>query len=214
MGSPEGRGLLAVQLTLIALVAGSLGFMFVSTGVYEEVRDGTVKVLCMSCIKLDYRTSGGLDYTFKTANGGPHPGFVLENLRDGPVFLHFSESSCPGCDTMLPPLQDFFDADFEKEEFFSKRLELGGREVTYIYIYRSNPEIPERFRESWKIYDKDQVSGFPMFTLVTRGYHHSGEVRPFYTTIYGVFGDTDPGRVDFLENILSESLEIYDRNTP
>lgn len=212
--STKGRKLKAAKVALIIFLAVSLGFLLVSTDVYKEVQEGTVEILCMSCSKLQYKTSADTDYTFETANGQPHPDFVVDNLENGPVFLHFSESACPGCEKMLPAMQSFFKANFEKENLYSKKIDFEGLKVTYFYIYRSNSEIPEKYRKSWKIYDKKGVKGFPMFTIVTRGYHHSGEVKPYYLTIYGAFGDTDSERMDFLDKILTESVNIYKRNTP
>ena len=88
------------------------------TNVYEEVRDKIVKVKCLSCLKLDPRTERS--FTFLTANGEKHPDFVMNNLTEGVVFLHYSEDACPGCDIMLPIVQDLFNVSFGKEDMFYK----------------------------------------------------------------------------------------------
>ena len=96
-----------IQISILILLAGSLGGMFVFTNVYDDVESGIVRVLCLSCIKLEPKTN--IEFTFNTVDNEPHPSFILENLTKGPVFLHYSEDACQGCDVMYPVIKDLFD---------------------------------------------------------------------------------------------------------
>ena len=87
-----------LQISAAVIVSLALTGMIVGTDVYSEVHDGIVTVLCLSCLKLDPKTSA--DFTFETANNDAHPSFVLDNLSNNIIFLHFSEDACPGCDIM------------------------------------------------------------------------------------------------------------------
>lgn len=201
-----------VQITVFTLIAASLGGMFVYTDIYEEVESGVVSVLCLSCIKLRPKTS--LDYTFNTANGDNHPSFVVENLSYGPVVLHYSGASCSGCEEMFPTFQDYFDLNIGKEEKFYQRFKIHNQTVTYIYIYLDNHSIPKKQLNSKDIYDKEKLEAIPMFTFITKEYHHSGEIKPYYATIYGEFKENKNERLRFLDNIIKENIKTYKRNTP
>jgi hypothetical protein len=67
-------------------------------------------------------------------------------------------------------------------------------------------------RQSFPIYDKDHISGLPMFAIVTVGYD-KGIIRPYYTTVYGTLGlDNDDDRFAFLTDLIKESIDIYNQN--
>lgn len=200
------------QIIVFLLITVSLGGMLVTTDVYDDVESGVVSVLCLSCIKLEPKTSH--DYTFTTANNEKHPDFVLENLSYGPVLLHFSQDACEGCDEMLPVFQKYFDISFEKEEQVFQRFNLHNSTITYIYIYIDNDSVSKRMRNSWKIYDKDQIGGMPLFVFITKEYHHSGDIKPFYTTLYGSFKQNEKDRLQYLDKLIVETMRIYDRNKP
>lgn len=197
------------QITVFVLISASLGGIFVYTDVYDDTESGVVSVLCLSCIKLEPKTSH--DYTFSTAKG-KHPDFVLENLSYGPVLLHYSKSACDACDEMLPTFQNYFNLSFDKEDEVFKRFNFYNTNFTYIYIYIDREDISKKLSESWQIYDKDDITGIPMFVFITREYHHSGEIKPFYTTVYGAFKKTDEERLDYLNILIKETIEIYNRN--
>lgn len=201
-----------VQIIVFLLLTTSLGAMFFYTDVYQEVESGVVSVLCLSCIKLQPRTT--YEYTFITATGQNHPDFVIKNLSFGPVLLHYSKDACPACDEMLPSFQKYFDIDFKKDEKIFQRFEIHNTTITYIYIYISNMSISETLRDSYKTYDKDNIGGLPMFTFITKEYHHGGEIKPFYTSIYATFEETESERLKFIDNMLKENIEIYNRNNP
>ncbi len=198
------------HITAILIVSISLLGMWIGTDVYEEVKNGIVEVLCLSCLKLDPYTKS--DFTFKTANGEAHPDFIIDNLSTGIIFIHYSEDACPGCDIMHPIVEQLLNISFGKEEMVYKEIKFENATIHYYYtnIDHSTPE-----RKQWiKIYDKDHVGGLPMFTIITLGYNN-GLIEPYYTTLYGTLGlDNDKARLDFLREILYESIELYNENLP
>jgi hypothetical protein len=199
---------LILQITALLIVSGALIGILVSANAYEETKARIVEVLCLSCIKLEPKTLQ--EFTFTTANDAPHPYYVAENLTKGPVFLHYSEDVCAGCEVMFPIIKSLFDIEFEKQDMFSRTLTYDHANVTYIYINLDH--TIDALEESFPVYDKDDIGGLPMFTVVTLGYDH-GTVRPYYTTLYGTLNvQTDAERTAILQEILSESIEMYNQN--
>lgn len=201
----------AIQICALLLVSGTLGGMVAFTPVYDEVRSGIVLVLCLSCLKLEPKTNA--EFTFATADNQPHAKFVLDNLSKGPVFLHYSGDACAGCDVMYPVIKDLFDVEFGKQDMFSTIATFESTPIPYIYvnIHHTTNEL----RDAQVIYDKDNVGGIPMFTIVTLGYDN-GDVKPKYTTLYGTLAtygcDTDAERLVFLQQLLHQSIEMYEQN--
>lgn len=195
------------QICAVLLVGGVLGGMFVFTDVYDEVENRIVLVLCLSCLKLEPRIEAA--FTFTTVDSAPHPDFVLDNLSKGIIFLHYSEDVCAGCDVMYPVIQDLFDITFTKDEMFFKTVVFNGFNVTHIYINIDHTTSEQR--DSRIIYDKDNVGGLPMFTIVTLGYDH-GIVKPYYTSLYGTLKETDQERLLYLTDLLNQSNEVYEQN--
>ena len=194
----------------IVIVSGTLLGMLVVTDVYDRVHEGIVEVLCLSCLKLDPKTS--VTYTFDTANNESHSPFVLSNITEGIVFLHFSEDACPGCDIMLPIIQDLFSVRFEKDEMFDTTLQFNNNSMTYIY---TNIDHASQYRiDALEIYDQRNIKGLPMFTIVTLGYD-KGDIKPYYSSLYGTLGlDSDHARHIFLESVIKESMAIWIENRP
>jgi hypothetical protein len=201
----------ALQVCAFVLISGALVGMFAFTPVYDEARSGIVLVLCLSCLKLEPKSIA--DFTFVTADNRPHPGFVLENLSHGVVFLHYSKDSCPGCDVMYPIIKDLFSIDFGKQDMFHTRVAFENSTISYIYV--NIEHTIDELRDAQPIYDKDHFGGVPMFTVVTLGYDN-GNVKPKYTTLYGwltTYGcNTDAQRLVFLQQLIRESIEMYQQN--
>jgi hypothetical protein len=202
------RKMLALQITALLIVSGTLGGMFFVTDVYDEVRSRIVSVLCLSCIKLEPKTTQ--NFTFDTADNAPHPNLVLENLTKGPVFLHYSQDICAACEVMFPIVKQIFNVEFEKQDMFWKKVAFDTSNITYIYI---NLDHTHKFLgDAFPVYDKDDIGGLPMFVVVTLGYDH-GVIRPYYTTLYGTLNvQTDNERATMLTEILQESIELYKQN--
>lgn len=200
--------ILVIQITALLLISGALGGMFFATNVYDEVQSRIVLVLCLSCIKLEPKTIA--NFTFETVDNIQHPNFVLENLTKGPVFLHYSEDVCVACEVMYPIIKQLFDIEFGKQDMFWKTATFAHSNITFIYI--NIDHTIDVKKNSRPIYDKDHISGLPMFAVVTLGYDH-GVVRPYYTTLYGTLNvPTDEQRTAILTEILQESIEMYTQN--
>jgi hypothetical protein len=201
---------LALQITALLLISGTLGGMFAFSNVFQDVRDRIVLVLCLSCIKLEPKTTR--EYTFKTTNNAPHPDFVLENLTKGPVFLHFSETVCAGCEVMFPIVKDLFHIEFGKQDRFWRTIQFEDQNITYIYSNLDNTS--DALQNAFPLYDKDDIGGLPMFVIITLGYDH-GTIRPYYTTLYGTLNvNTDTERTALLMELMHESIELYHENKP
>ena len=197
-----------VQFLAILLIAGDLASIWVTTDVYDEVEDKIVRILCLSCIKLEPKTNSS--FTFETVNTEEHPTFVLENLTKGLVFLHYTEDVCHACDVMLPVINDFFGTAIEKKDAFSATLDFMDSIVTIIYINIDHRE--DYFNEPFYTYDKDNIGGLPMFTIITLGYDR-GIIKPYYTSLYGTLAvDTDEARIDRLTQVFTEAIDLYEQN--
>ena len=198
---------------IIITVIGFVGFM-TTTDVYSQVQKEVVEVLCLSCLKLDPTLPAEADFTFNTATDDPHPDFVLDNLSSGIVFLHYSKDACAGCDVMLPTIQELFSAEYGKQDMFQKQHLFNGSLIHYYYI--NIDHTIETYEETFPIYDKENIEGLPMFTIVTLFYDH-GTVRPYYTSLYGTLGpenDTPEKRYSYLTNLLEYSIGLWEENTP
>jgi len=197
-----------LQLAAFLVVSGTLAGLFLTANVYEETRSRIVEVLCLSCIKLEPNTIR--EFTFNTVDNAPHPYFVTENLTKGPVFLHYSEDVCAGCEVMFPIVKSLFNVQFEKQDMFAGTVTFEHQNITYIYINRDH--TIQAYKESLSVYDKDHIAGLPMFTIVTLGYDH-GTIRPYYTTVYGTLNvPTDADRTALLTELLHESITLYNDN--
>ena len=124
------KKILALQITLALVFAGGFSSMIIFTDSYDQVFTRIVSVTCLSCIKLDPKTSS--DFLFKTANGKNHPDFVLDNLTKGPIFLAYRKDVCTYCDEMEPLLMDIFNISFEKEDVFYETVVFYGNDVTSV----------------------------------------------------------------------------------
>jgi len=195
------KKLLILQLTALLLITGILGGMFVFTDVYNEVHERIVSVLCLSCLKLQPRTS--LDFTFVTANEQPHPLFIQENLTNGPLFIEYSADVCNACDVMMPVIQTYLNMSYNKTDFVTKTVTIQETNITFIYI--NIDHISTELRKTIQIYDKANISGLPMFTFVTLGYDN-GFVKPAYTSIYG----EQP--IELISSLVSDMIELYRHN--
>ena len=199
-----------IQISAVIIISLALTGMLIGTDVYANVQDGIVTVICLSCLKLDPKTT--VEFTFDTANNEAHPSYVLDNITKGIVFLHFSEDACPGCDIMLPVVQKLFNVSYEKDEMFSTIVTYNNH--TIAYFYTNIDHATEERARGFEIYDQKQIKGLPMFTVVSLGYE-KGIINPYFASVYGTLGlETDQGRTVLLENILEDSINLYDENKP
>ena len=169
------RKMFALQIGALLIVTSGLGGMLFFTDVYEDVHSGIVSILCLSCLKLEPETTK--EYTFDPAFGDSHPNFVLDNLSKGPVFLHYGADACLGCEIMDPLIKQLFSIDFEQDEMVYKIVNFEKSDV--VYLYNNIDHTSEEMGNSLLVYDKDNIRGLPMFSVVTLGYDH-GIVKPYY----------------------------------
>lgn len=202
------KNIVVVQITALILFSSALGGLFLFTDVYENVQATIVESLCFGCIKMDPITH--LDYTFETADGQPHPQFILENLSTGPIFLAFREDVCGACDIMEPILQEIFNVHFEKEDLVFETVDYDGTPIHFVHI--SLDHSSGDIRNSFYIYDKDHRGGVPMFALISLG-DNNGEIEPYYTTAYGTLGLTSyDGRRATLRRMITMGIDYYNEN--
>lgn len=196
------KKLAVIQLTALLLVVGLLFGMFTATNVYSEVQSRIVSVLCLSCIKLQPKTDK--EFSFTTANGKPHPPFVLENITKGPIFIDYSADVCKACDDMAPIVKQYFNnVSYNKTDAFHKTITINNQNITYIYI-NIDHTTKEKY-DSLDTYDKANASGLPMFTFITLGYDN-GIIKPYYTSIYGV------QNIQLIDSLVSDMIELYNQN--
>jgi thiol-disulfide isomerase/thioredoxin len=202
------KKMLGVQLGLLTAVAVILGGVLAATTIYSDVQDNIVKVLCLSCIKLEPRTTAA--FTFQTATGGPHPELFRTRLANGPIMIMYSEDVCLACEEMYPVVRDLMNVTFDKYGFMDKPVVYQGMNMTFLYI--NIDHAPSDFRDTRPIYDKDHVDGLPMFTFITLGYDQ-GTIRPYYTSVYGTLGlSTAEQREAYLASLLQDSIHLYHDN--
>jgi len=198
------------QISATILIAGCFVGLTVGTDVYHLVEESIVNTLCLSCLKLDVKTD--TTFTFQTANGKPHPDFIIENLTTGVVFLHFSEDACPGCDIMLPVIQNLFSIQFAKTDMVYETLNYSN--ATVHFFYTNIDHATQERKDLFPIYDKEHLYGLPMFTMITLGKNKEEEIKPYYATLYGTLDrSTDAERTQLLQNMMSESIRLWNENT-
>ena len=203
------RRMFTTQIALLIIFSSMFTGLVFFTDVYDEVYTRIVSVTCLSCIKLDPKTSS--EFLFETATGENHPEFVLENLSRGPVFIAYRKDVCTYCDEMEPLIMSILNITFEKEDVFYKIINFKGNNIIFIHINRDHAS--KVLTDSLHIYDKDKVNGVPMFTFVTINYDHDGVVKPYYTTLYAKLGLKNDGETkNYLTKILEESISLYNDN--
>lgn len=212
---------LAVNIVSLIIVSSVLGGMLFFTDVYEDVKLGIVDVLCLSCIKLNPKTS--MEFTFDTVNNQNHPDFIENQLKQtGPILIQYGDDGCAACKLMIDNVMDpKLGIDFPKDnngnidykDSFEKEVTV--ENVSFYYIYINTDHIDNEVKEnSWNIYDVENIGGFPQFTIITIEYHHGGEIKPYFSTFHGSFNkEWDKAKNTFLI-LLSEAEELYDRNIP
>ena len=208
--------LVVVQIAVLIVISGSLGGMFVYTDIYEDVQSKIVETICLSCAKLD--TNLPVRFTFETANGKDHPDFIVDILKNkGPILIQYGEKACAACDDMINNIiKPYFNLEFDKTITFNTEVNAHNLSFVYIYIYIDNPSTPQERLDSFDIYDIEHLQGFPMFTIITIEYDHSGEIKPFFTSLYGKFEPNDnyEKMTETFTNLLKNSEELWNRNIP
>ncbi|KYK29970.1 hypothetical protein AYK20_09445 [Thermoplasmatales archaeon SG8-52-1] len=208
--------ILVIQVIVFLLIAGSLGGMLAFTDIYDDVQSGIVETICLSCAKLD--TNLPVEFTFKTANGKPHPDFIIDILKTrGPILIQFGEKACAACEDMINNIiKPYFNLQFDKTISFDRDVEAHGLNFTYVYIYIDDPATPQERIDSYDVYDVEHIRGFPMFTIITIEYDHSGKIKPFFASLYGKFEPNDnyEKMTKTFTELIKNSEELWNRNLP
>jgi len=203
-----------LQIAVFLVITGSLGYMFVYTDIYDDVQSKIVETICLSCAKLD--TNLPIDFTFKTANGKDHPEFVKDILKNkGPILIQYGEKACVACEDMIyNVIQPYFEIEFDKTITQDFDLDIHGLNFTYVYIYIDDPATPQEKIDSYDVYDSEYIRGFPMFTVITIQYDHSGKIKPYYASLYGKFekGNNYPKMAERFHELIETSMDLWDTN--
>jgi len=195
-------------IIIFAISVASLSYIMVATHVYGDVKEKMVSVPCLSCIKMDPKTT--LNFRFETANGENFPVFILENLSRGPIFLHFRVDICTACDEMDQVIGEIFDLDDMDEPFIVKSKNFSGVKITLIHVNLDHAD--EIFKEIYKTFDISGQGVVPMYTIITIGYDR-GVVKPCYATGYGFLGKSGPAEAKkVLICLIEDAVELYRMN--
>lgn len=208
--------LLVIQVIVFLLIMGSLGGMLAFTDIYDDVQSGIVETICLSCAKLD--TSLPVEFTFTTANGKPHPDFIIDILKTrGPILIQYGEKACASCEDMINNIiKPYFNLEFDKTKSFDIDVNAHNLSFVYVYIYIDDEATPQERIDSYDIYDIEHIRGFPMFTVITIEYDHSGKIKPFFASLYGKFEPNDDYEkmTETFTDLIINSEELWNRNLP
>ena len=206
--------LIVIQVALFLVVSGSFGGMLIYTDIYEDVQSKIVETICLSCAKLD--TNLPVKFTFETANGKEHPDFIVDILKNkGPILIQYGEKACAACEDMINNIiKPYFSLEFDKTISFDIDINIHGLNFTYVYIYIDDPATPQERIDSFDVYDIEHIRGFPMFTVITIEYDHSGKIKPYYASLYGKFEKNNnyPKMTQTFTDLIETSMELWDRN--
>jgi hypothetical protein len=192
---------MAQVLAVLVLASTGTGLLL-TTDIYEDIYETIVATTCYSCIKMDPLPN--LQFTFETANGDPHPNFILENLTMGPVFLGYRLDVCAACDIMDPLVQDVFGVTFEMDELFYESVDFDGSTVHFFHINLDH--ATGAFKDSFSVYGS---KGVPLFVIISLD-NNSGIIEPAYAIAEATLGlPTNEGRKIFLQTMVEEALIRY-----
>ncbi len=202
------KKMIVVKLALVVLITIGIADMALEYGTYDDIHNTIVSTLCLSCIKLD--PVSRLDFVFETGNGEEHSEFVLENLTEAILFIEYRSDVCKACDDMAPIIKDIFKVKFEKEDTLYKMVNYSGTKVNFYHINLDH--ATQLQKDSFPIYDKDQIKGVPMFVVITVKYDR-GTIKPCYTAAYGTLGlETDEERKEMVESLIEDGIKLYEQN--
>lgn len=217
---------LILQIILLLLFSSIFFILLTKTSVYNEVERKIVEELCLSCVKLKPNTIK--EYRFETADGNPHPDFIIENLSKGPIVLDYRITFCTGCNELEEfVLSEIFNYTFrdpltysDDPDLLTVNKEFKNTNVTFFHFHTgdlTSKDVPIDgvFDKSRNVYDIVGDEGNPMIVFITYGYHH-GSIEPYYCTLYEIgSGDyeNNPEEIkeEFLE-LLFESIELYNEH--
>jgi hypothetical protein len=203
------KAFITIQVVTLLVFAGALGGMLAFTEIYDETFSRIVSVICLSCIKLDRVYS--VDYRFDTANNEPYPRFIIEDLKEGPVFIAFRTDVCEYCDYMEPLIIEVFGVEFEMEDVIREVIDFNGSDIIFYHI--NNDHATGELKTLQPYFDIDGDNGVPMFTTLSIEYNH-GIISPYYLTVYGILDPdfTDEERKEDITNKMLNAIKVFKEN--
>lgn len=220
------KKIMVLQISLLLLFSGTLAGLLVGTDVYGDVQRKIVEDLCLSCVKLKPNTIK--EYRFETANGKPHPDFIIENLSKGPVIIVYRITYCPGCNELEEfVLSKFFNYTFrdpltypDDPDLLYFEKQFGDTTVSFVHIHTGDQDskdvsINGVFDKSRHVYDVVGDEGNPMLVFITYGYHH-GFIEPYYCTLYSIGSgnyESDSKAIkEELADLINEAVDLYNEH--
>jgi thiol-disulfide isomerase/thioredoxin len=204
------------QFLSLVLVVGFLSIGAVG-GSYDLLEDLMVAP-CLGCLGLYPNVQ--LEFIFDTANGQPHPDFILDQLKDeGPIFIEFTQNdeNCPPCKRMRPKVKEL-NEEYNDQVLF---IIININENEFAQFYKGNKDIdPITDAEEnsiYAIYDIEDIAGgivaTPTYIIVTLKKDDKDVVRPSFAVGYGEYKEEDAQKTkEDLEVELNVALSSYYQN--
>jgi ferredoxin len=181
-----GRKAMAIWTVLLFLSAGMMAGGVWLDG-YSRAHDIN-SLPCLGCLALDPH----VEAEWLIADNA-QPGFIVEPLATGPVFLHYRTDVCPGCDEMEPHI-GILEAQY-------------GDRVEFIHINLDHATAEED--ASYDIFDFTGTPaarfGVPMFSTVIVVMNGT-EPEINFMTQYGSSSDQGESKRLELEDTINEAL--------
>ncbi len=188
------------------------GFLIIggAAGTYYTLSD-LMEAPCLGCLGLYPNVE--LNFTFETLNDKPHPDWVKDALKDGPIFIEFTQNdeNCPPCARMRPYVEELNEKHNDLIVFFI--ININEHEVAN--TFKGETEITPSYTEenAYGVYDIGLIAGgrvaTPTFIIITI-YDDNGEIKPYFSTGYGEFVDEDAKKTaETLEESLDFALTLH-----
>lgn len=169
-----------ILILMLAIILAFSGIYFGNA--YKRTHD-IVSMPCLGCVGM--KPIGETTQGFTSSDNIRHPTFVINQLRESVVFLHYRTDVCPACDEMEPVIEELEDV-YKDVKFIHINLDHATNEEIssyYIYDVRGTPEKP---------------TGVPMFVILTKK-----DDKIYYITIYGIISK------EKLSTYMNDALNMY-----
>ena len=183
-----------------------IGFLIIGTwaGTYNSLQS-LMEAPCLGCLGLYPNIE--LNFTFETLEERPHPDWILDSLKKGPVFIEFTQNdeNCPPCKRMRPFIHDLNDDYNEDVVFFIINI----NEHENAESFRGNTEVRSSYSDepAYHVYDLELIAGgviaTPTYIIITLN-DDTGTIKPYFTVGYGEFVEEDAKKT---AETLAETLE-------
>jgi thiol-disulfide isomerase/thioredoxin len=188
-----------------------------AAGTYSTLQT-LMEAPCLGCLGLYPNIE--LNFTFNTLEDRPHPDWVLESLKDGPVFIEFTQNdeNCPPCKRMRPYIHDLNDEYNEEVVFYI--ININEHETAKSFQGKTDIKSSYSDEDAFYVYDIELIVGgviaTPTYIILTL--NSDGEsVRPFFSVGYGEFIEEDAKKtsetlaetLDYAKTMHHHYLEMY-----